>query len=69
MESAAESEERRVAEEHAARREATEAFIADLEDVDGMQLVPAGTFVFGGEGREIFLDQNVLLAKNLTIFF
>lgn len=56
VESAAESEERRVAEEHAARREATEAFIADLEVVDGMQLVPAGTFVYGDDGREIFLD-------------
>jgi len=56
QQSAAETEERRVAEEHAARREATEAFIADLEVVDGMQLVPAGTFVYGADGREIFLD-------------
>jgi len=56
VESAAETEERRVAEEHAARREATEAFIADLEVVEGMQLVPAGTFIYGPDGREIFLD-------------
>jgi len=56
LDSAAEEEERRVAEEHAARREATEAFVADLEVVDGMQLVPAGTFLYGPEPREIFLD-------------
>jgi len=54
--SAAEDVERRVAEEHARRREATEAFIADLPVVEGMQLIPAGTFLFGPEGREIFLD-------------
>ncbi|MEM8883800.1 MAG: SUMF1/EgtB/PvdO family nonheme iron enzyme [Planctomycetota bacterium] len=55
-ESAAESEERRKEEERTARREATEAFIADLEMVDGMQLVPAGTFVYGAEDREMYLD-------------
>jgi formylglycine-generating enzyme required for sulfatase activity len=56
LDSAAEEEERRVAEEHAARREATEAFVADLEIVDGMKLVPAGTFLYSPEPREIFLD-------------
>jgi formylglycine-generating enzyme required for sulfatase activity len=56
LESAADEEERRKAEERAARREATEAFVADLEVVEGMQLVPAGTAVYGTEGREIFLD-------------
>jgi len=54
--SAAAEEERRLAEADAARREAAEAFIADLEVVDGMQLVPAGTFVFGSNSRELFLD-------------
>jgi len=53
---AAEDEARRRAEEHARKREATEAFIADLEVVDGMLLVPAGTFRFGAEGKELFLD-------------
>jgi len=56
LESAAEEEERRKAEERAARREATEAFVADLEVVEGMQLIPAGTAVYGTEDREIFLD-------------
>ena len=56
LESAAAEEERRIAEERTARREATEAFVADLEVVEGMQLVPAGTSVYGTEGREIFLD-------------
>ncbi len=55
-ESAAESEQRRETEARAARREATEAFIAGLEVVDGMNLVPAGTFIYGPEGKEIFLD-------------
>lgn len=54
--SAAEEEARRRAEELARKREAAEAFIADLEVVDGMVLVPAGTFRFGPDGREIFLD-------------
>ncbi|MDH3591072.1 MAG: formylglycine-generating enzyme family protein [Planctomycetota bacterium] len=54
--SAAEEEERRAAEQEAARRQATEAFIADLEVVEGMELVPAGAFVFGPESQEIFLD-------------
>ncbi|MHC4957142.1 MAG: formylglycine-generating enzyme family protein [Planctomycetota bacterium] len=55
-ESAAETRDRQVAEAAAARREATEAFIADLDVVDGMQLVPAGTFIFGSGGQEVFLD-------------
>jgi formylglycine-generating enzyme required for sulfatase activity len=54
--SAAEEEQRRHQEKAAARREAAEAFIADLKVVEGMQLVPAGTFLFGANGREIFLD-------------
>lgn len=56
IESAAEEQERELAEAAAARREAAEAFIADLEVVEGMQLVPAGTFRFGPDGREVFLD-------------
>ncbi|MHC4953233.1 MAG: formylglycine-generating enzyme family protein [Planctomycetota bacterium] len=56
LESAAEEEERRAQEERTARRQATEAFVADLEVVDGMQLVPAGTSVYGTEDQEIFLD-------------
>jgi formylglycine-generating enzyme required for sulfatase activity len=54
--SAAEEEERRSAEQEAALREAAESFIADLEVVEGMVLVPAGTFKFGHEEREVFLD-------------
>jgi serine/threonine-protein kinase len=56
VESAAETRDRQVAEAAAARREATEAFIADLDVVEGMQLVPAGTFIFGSGGQEVFLD-------------
>lgn len=55
-ESAAELREREQAEAAAARREAAEAFIADLEVVEGMTLVPAGTFVFGQDEKEVFLD-------------
>ncbi|MHC4547925.1 MAG: formylglycine-generating enzyme family protein [Planctomycetota bacterium] len=54
--SAAEAAERRLAEKDAARRQAAEAFIADLKVVKGMQLVPAGTFVYGVNGKEVFLD-------------
>jgi len=39
-----------------ARREATEAFIADLPVVAGMVIVPAGSFLYGPDGREVFLD-------------
>jgi serine/threonine-protein kinase len=39
-----------------ARREATEAFIADLPVVEGMLLIPAGTFLYGPDGTEVFLD-------------
>jgi hypothetical protein len=56
VESAAEEQEREQAEAAAARREAAEAFIADLEVVDGMQLIPAGTFIFGADEKEVFLD-------------
>jgi serine/threonine-protein kinase len=56
VESAAEDIERRREEEKTRRREAREAFIAGLEVVEGMQLVPAGTFLFGPDNREIFLD-------------
>jgi len=56
VESAAEDEARRSAEADAARRQAAEAFVADLQVVEGMQLVPAGTFQFGSNGKEIFLD-------------
>ena len=45
-----------VEQEQVARREAAEAFIADLEVVEGMMLVPAGTFLFGSENRELYLD-------------
>ncbi len=45
-----------VEQEQVARREAAEAFIADLEVVEGMMLVPAGTFQFGPENREHYLD-------------
>ncbi|MHC4816461.1 MAG: formylglycine-generating enzyme family protein, partial [Planctomycetota bacterium] len=54
--SAAQEEERRLAEKDAARREAAEAFIADLKVVEGMRLVPAGTFICGDSDREVFLD-------------
>jgi serine/threonine-protein kinase len=54
--SAAQEEERRLAAKDAARREAAEAFIADLKVVEGMRLVPAGTFVCGSGDREVFLD-------------
>ncbi len=54
--SAAQEEERRLAEKDAARREAAEAFIADLKVVEGMRLVPAGTFIYGDGDREVFLD-------------
>jgi len=54
--SAAQEEERRLAAKDAARREAAEAFIADLKVVEGMRLVPAGTFVFGDGDHEVFLD-------------
>ena len=54
--SAAQEEERRLAEQDAARREAAEAFIADLKVVEGMRLVPAGTFIYGDSDRELFLD-------------
>ncbi len=54
--SAAEEEERQKAEKEAARREAAEAFIADLEMVDGMVLVPAGVFKFGPDEKDVFLD-------------
>jgi|GEM_PF-1856315 len=54
--SAAEEQLRETAEVEAARREAAEAFIADLEVVEGMQLVPAGTFLFGIECAEVFID-------------
>jgi len=47
---------RAVAEEEARRREAAEAFTADLEVVEGMCLVPAGIFLYGADAREIFLD-------------
>ncbi|MEE8105849.1 MAG: SUMF1/EgtB/PvdO family nonheme iron enzyme [Planctomycetota bacterium] len=40
----------------AAKREAEEAVIASLEVVDGMQLVPAGTFLFGDNEEEVYLD-------------
>jgi formylglycine-generating enzyme required for sulfatase activity len=43
-------------EDTAARREAAEAFIADLPVVEGMLLVPAGTFLYGPAGTEVFLD-------------
>jgi len=43
-------------EELAARREAAEAFIADLKVVEGMELVPGGSFLFGPERKEVFLD-------------
>jgi len=54
--SAAQEEERRLAEKDAARREAAEAFIADLKVVEGMRLVPAGTFICGDSDGELFLD-------------
>jgi formylglycine-generating enzyme required for sulfatase activity len=39
-----------------ARREAREAIIADLPVVAGMVLVPAGSFLYGPECKEVFLD-------------
>ncbi|HEX5136796.1 MAG TPA: SUMF1/EgtB/PvdO family nonheme iron enzyme [Planctomycetota bacterium] len=39
-----------------ARREAREAIIADLPVVAGMVLVPAGSFLYGPDGKEVFLD-------------
>ena len=54
--SAAEAEELQKQEAAEARREAAAAFIADLEVVDGMQLVPAGTFIFGPNEKEVYLD-------------
>jgi serine/threonine-protein kinase len=54
--SAAQEEERRLAEKDAARREAAEAFIADLKVVEGMRLVPAGAFIYGTGDEEVFLD-------------
>jgi len=55
-ESEADELSRREAEDVARRREAAEAFAAGLELVEGMCLVPAGTFLYGPEKREIFLD-------------
>jgi serine/threonine-protein kinase len=43
-------------EDTAARREAAEAFIADLKVVEGMLLIPAGSFLYGPDGVEVFLD-------------
>lgn len=54
--SAAEAEEIQKQEAATARREAAAAFIADLEVVEGMQLVPAGTFILGPNKKEVFLD-------------
>lgn len=39
-----------------ARREAAEAFTADLPSVAGMIPVPAGSFLYGPDGQEVFLD-------------
>lgn len=39
-----------------ARREARERIIADLPVVAGMVLVPAGSFLYGPDGQEVFLD-------------
>ncbi|MFI5403302.1 MAG: formylglycine-generating enzyme family protein [Planctomycetota bacterium] len=39
-----------------ARREAAEAFIADLKVVAGMVPVPAGSFLYGPDGAEVFVD-------------
>jgi len=44
------------AEREAREREEAEAFIADLPVVEGMQLIPAGTFVFGADGRDDFKE-------------
>jgi len=54
--SAAAEDARRREAEHTQRREASEAFIAELEVIEGMILVPAGTFLFGVDPREVFLD-------------
>lgn len=43
-------------EDKVARREAAEAFIADLKVVAGMVLVPAGSFLYGPDAQEVFLD-------------
>ncbi|MGQ0613625.1 MAG: formylglycine-generating enzyme family protein [Planctomycetaceae bacterium] len=56
VESAAEEEARRREHERRQRRDAAEAFIADLEVIEGMELVPAGTFLFGPDCKEVFLD-------------
>jgi serine/threonine-protein kinase len=40
----------------AAHREAREALIADHPAVAGMVLVPAGSFFYGPDGQEVFLD-------------
>jgi len=37
-------------------RKAREAIIADLPVVAGMVLVPAGSFLYGPDGKEVFLD-------------
>jgi formylglycine-generating enzyme required for sulfatase activity len=39
-----------------ARREAAEALVADMEVVAGMEPVPAGSFLYGPDGVEVFLD-------------
>ncbi len=39
-----------------ARREAAEAFVADMKVVEGMVPVWAGTFLYGPDGAEVFLD-------------
>jgi len=54
--SAAEDDARRKDAEVAQLREASEAVIAELEVIEGMLLVPAGTFLFGPENREVFVD-------------
>ena len=64
--SAAEAQERKSAEAAAARREAAEAFIADLEVVDGMTLIPAGTFLYGDEMNEVFLDTYYIDQRPVT---
>ncbi len=48
--------EREAAEREAREREAAEAFIADLPVVEGMQLIPAGTFLVGPDGKDDFHD-------------
>ena len=39
-----------------ARREAAEAFVADMKIVAGMEPVPAGSFFYGPDGAAVFLD-------------